>query len=86
VTEKFYCDHFNFKRARVAKLPDGNQIVFIKMADSGFYLQLFKASKENSLPPATNDGYTFPGVRHLALSARALPTKKTCRRWKRRLT
>ena len=66
VTEKFYCDHFNFKRARVAKLPDGNQIVFIKMADSGFYLELFKASETNPLPPATNDGYTFPGVRHLA--------------------
>jgi glyoxylase I family protein len=65
-TEKFYCDYFNFKRARVARLPDGNQIVFIKMADSGFYLELFKASEANPLPPATNDGYTFPGVRHLA--------------------
>lgn len=66
ITEKFYCDHFNFKRARVAKLPDGGQIVFIKMADSGFYLELFKASEANPIAPATNDGYTFPGVRHLA--------------------
>jgi len=32
-----------FQAARVAKLPDGDQIVFIKMGDSAFYLELFKA-------------------------------------------
>jgi len=35
--------YFGFRRARVAKLPDGDQIVFIKMGDSAFYLELFKA-------------------------------------------
>ncbi|HEY9873899.1 MAG TPA: VOC family protein [Candidatus Obscuribacterales bacterium] len=65
-TEKFYTKYFGFKRARVAKLPDGDQIVFIKMGDSAFYLEIFKAKEETPVPPATNDGYQFPSVRHLA--------------------
>lgn len=66
VTEKFYSKHFGFKRARVAKLPDGDQIVFIKMNDSAFYLELFKAKEESPVPPASNDGPQYPSVRHLA--------------------
>lgn len=65
-TEKFYTQYFGFKRARVAKLPDGDQIVFIKMGDSAFYLEIFQAKEEAPVPPATNDGYQFPSVRHLA--------------------
>jgi glyoxylase I family protein len=65
-TEKFYTKYFGFKRARVAKLPDGAQIVFIKMADSAFYLEIFQANEEAPIPAATNDGYQFPSVRHLA--------------------
>ncbi len=55
----------DFKRARVAKLPDGNQIVFIKMADSAFYLELFQAAEESPIEPAKNDGYQFPAVRQI---------------------
>lgn len=65
-TEQFYTRHFGFKRARVAKLPDGAQIVFIKMADSAFYLEIFQATEEAPIAPAQNDGYPFPSVRHLA--------------------
>lgn len=65
-TEKFYTKYFGFKRARVAKLPDGDQIVFIKMADSAFYLEIFQAKEDSPLPAAQNDGYQFPSVRHLA--------------------
>ncbi|MDJ0730921.1 MAG: VOC family protein [Crocosphaera sp.] len=67
-TEKFYSKHFGFKRARVAKLPDGDQIVFIKMGDSAFYLEIFQAQEEtpDGLQPAQRDGYQFPSVRHLA--------------------
>ena len=65
-TEKFYTKHFDFKRARVAKLPDGNQIVFLKMGDSAFYLEIFKASEESPVPPPINDGPQYPGVRQLA--------------------
>ena len=65
-TEKFYSKYFGFKRARVAKLPDGDQIVFIKMMDSAFYLELFKAKEESPVSPPTNDGPQYPGVRQLA--------------------
>ncbi len=65
-TEKFYSKYFGFKRARVAKLPDGNQIVFIKMEDCAFYLELFQATEESPIAPPTNDGYNFPSVRQLA--------------------
>jgi glyoxylase I family protein len=66
VTETYYTQNFGFKRARVAKLPDGDRIVFIKMGDSAFYLELFKATEVLPIAPATNDGYPFPSVRHLA--------------------
>lgn len=65
-TEKFYTKNFGFKRARVAKLPDGDQIVFIKMGDSAFYLELFQAKEESPVPPASDDGPQYPSVRHLA--------------------
>jgi len=66
ITEQWYSQHFGFRRARVAKLPDGHEIIFLKMADSSFYLELFWADSTSALEPAVNDGYTFPGFRHLA--------------------
>ncbi|BAZ47613.1 glyoxalase/bleomycin resistance protein/dioxygenase [Nostoc sp. NIES-4103] len=65
-TEKFYTKHFGFKRARVAKLPDGNQIVFIKASDSAFYFELFQAQEELPVAASINDGPQYPAVRHLA--------------------
>jgi glyoxylase I family protein len=65
-TERFYCRYFGFRRARVAKLPDGEQIVFIKMADCAFYFELFRAKEEEKLPPPSADGIQYPGVRQLA--------------------
>ena len=37
LTEAWYCKHFGFRRARIAVLPDGKKIVFLKMADCAFY-------------------------------------------------
>jgi glyoxylase I family protein len=74
-TEKFYSKHFGFKRARLAKLPDGEQIVFLKMPDSAFYLELFQAKEESPLPVATNDGHQFPSVRHLAFKVCSVDVK-----------
>lgn len=74
-TEKFYSTYFGFKRARVAKLPDGDQIVFIKMADSAFYLEIFQAKEESPVAPATNDGYQYPSVRHLAFKVDSVDQK-----------
>lgn len=75
VTEKFYTKHFGFKRARVAKLPDGDRIVFIKMRDSAFYLELFKAKEASPVPLPTNDGPQYPSVRHLAFKVENVDAK-----------
>jgi glyoxylase I family protein len=75
VTEDWYCRNFGFRRARVAKLPDGNEIVFIKMADSCFYLELFASDVENPLPDPVNDGPTYPGFRHLAFKVDDVDSK-----------
>lgn len=64
-TEKYYTKHFGFKRARVAPLPDGSQIVFLKMMDSAFYLELFQANEEAKLPALINDGPQYPAVRQI---------------------
>jgi glyoxylase I family protein len=74
-TEKFYTKYFGFKRARVAKLPDGDQIVFLKMGDCAFYLELFKAKEESPVPPPTNDGPQYPGVRQLAFKVDSVDDK-----------
>jgi glyoxylase I family protein len=74
-TEKFYTKHFGFKRARVAKLPNGEQIVFIKMGDSAIYLELFEAKEERPVSPAVNDGPQYPSVRHLAFKVDNVDTK-----------
>jgi glyoxylase I family protein len=63
-TERFYTHHFGFRRARVADLGDGNQIVFLKSGD--FYLELFKATEEDPAPPPSGPGPEYPGWRHLA--------------------
>ncbi|MDJ0687489.1 MAG: VOC family protein [Xenococcaceae cyanobacterium MO_188.B32] len=74
-TEKFYSKYFGFKRARVAELPDGDRIVFIKMMDSAFYLELFKAKEKSPVPPPTNDGPQYPGVRQLAFKVESVDAK-----------
>jgi glyoxylase I family protein len=66
VTEAWYVENFGFRRARSVTLPDGREIIFIKMADSAFYLELFAAAGESSVPEATMDGPTTAGYRHLA--------------------
>ena len=74
-TEDWYTKYFSFRRARVAKLPDGKEIIFLKMADSAFYLELFAAESTSPLPVAENDGYTFPTFRHLAFKVENVDAK-----------
>ena len=74
-TEKFYTHYFGFRRARVAELPDGTQIVFLKMEDSAFYLELFQATEASPVPAATHDGPQYPGVRHLAFKVASVDAK-----------
>lgn len=61
-TERFYCDHFGFERARVIPLGD-TQIVFLRCGD--VYLELFAAEGEDP-PPRDGDGPHTAGPRHLA--------------------
>jgi len=75
VTEAWYVKNFGFRRARVAILPDGKEIVFIKMADCSFYLELFWSDQPTPVEPAINDGYTFPGFRHLAFKVADVDAK-----------
>jgi len=63
-TERFYAKHFGFRRARVAPLGGGDQIVFLK--SGSFYLELFNAKQPNPAPTATGAGPEYPGWRHLA--------------------
>jgi glyoxylase I family protein len=63
-TERFYTRYFGFRRARVADLGNGDQIVFLKSGH--FYLELFKATKESPAPAAEGPGPEYPGWRHLA--------------------
>src|SRR5271157_2388309 len=69
--ERFYTRYFGFKRARLVPLGE-EQIVFIKSGN--FYLELFRA-KEMSPPPPQNDGYDFPGLRHLAVEVDSVDAK-----------
>jgi len=62
--ERFYTKYFGFRRARVAPIGDGKQIVFIR--NSGIYLELFPADEWTPLPEGKADGPHHPGVRHFA--------------------
>lgn len=74
-TEKFYTKHFGFKRARVIKLPNDEQIVFIKMGDIAFYFELFQAKEKLPISPPVNDGPIYPSVRHLAFKVDSVDSK-----------
>ena len=62
-TERFYTKYFGFQRARVAKLSETEQIVFLKMGE--MYLELFQAQGTSADPEATQDGPKYPAWRHL---------------------
>jgi glyoxylase I family protein len=61
--ERFYTQHFGFKRARVVA-PGENQVVFIKRDD--IYLEIFRATREAPVTPASGAGPEYPDWRHLA--------------------
>ncbi len=70
--ERFYTDHFGFKRARVIPVGD-TQVVFIK--NSNFYLELFQAKEERPAPRAKDDGPWYPEWRHLAFKVENVDAK-----------
>jgi glyoxylase I family protein len=71
--ERYYTQHFGFKRARV--VPLGNeQIVFLK-TDTNVYLELFQAHGDSPLPPNTKDGPAYPCWRHIAFQVDDIDAK-----------
>lgn len=70
--EKFYVEHFGFKRARVYS-PGPGQVVMIKAGE--FYLELFKAAAAPPAPPAADSGPEYPGWRHICFLVDDLDAK-----------
>ena len=66
-TERFYVQHFGFRRARVIPLG-AEQIVFLKAG--AVYLELFQAKGDAPGPEPEKDGPGYRGVRHLAFQVR----------------
>jgi glyoxylase I family protein len=61
-TEKFYCKHFGFKRARVVPLGKGAMIMFIR--SGGVWMELFQAKGKGKA--VSKDGPAEAGFRHMA--------------------
>jgi glyoxylase I family protein len=61
--ERFYTQHFGFRRARVIPLGD-TQIVFIRSGSA--YLELFQAKETLPHERAQGDGPWYPEWRHIA--------------------
>jgi glyoxylase I family protein len=64
VIEQFYAKHFGFQRARKFDIGLSTPLLFVKRDD--VYLELYPVAEDRpgAAPPA--DGYTYPGVRHIA--------------------
>lgn len=63
-TERFYTEHFGFRRARTVPLDGGAQVRFLRRDDDA-YLELFQADGADA--PAEGDGPARAGrIRHLA--------------------
>jgi glyoxylase I family protein len=75
VTEAFYAKHVGFRRLRAFQVGDNEQIVFLKMQECAFYLELFQAKGESPLPPPTHDGPSYPALRHLAFKVDSVDAK-----------
>jgi glyoxylase I family protein len=71
-TERFYTEHFGFRRARVIDLG-ADQIVFLKLGV--MYLELFHATEAAPEPAPEHDGPTSPGVRHIAFQVNDVNAK-----------
>jgi glyoxylase I family protein len=69
-TERFYTEHFGFRRARTVTLEGGAQVLFLRRDDDA-YLELFPA--EGADDPAGGDGPAGAGViRHLAFQVESV--------------
>lgn len=70
--EKFYTEHFAFKRARVYA-PGPEQVVMIRSGN--VCLELFKAKEDAPVPAAGESGPDYPGWRHICFQVDDLEAK-----------
>jgi glyoxylase I family protein len=70
--ERWYTEHFGFKRLRVFA-PGPGQVVMI--GNGGVALELFPAEGEAPPPRGEKDGPTYPGWRHIAFMVDDLDAK-----------
>ena len=70
--EKFYTDHFAFKRARVYA-PGPEQVVMIRYGN--VCLELFKAKQDAPVPLPKESGPEYPGWRHICFQVDNLEAK-----------
>ncbi len=70
--EKWYTEHFGFKRTRVYA-PGPDQVVMIGV--DGVYLELFKSTGPRPFPKAAGAGCEYSGIRHLAFLVDDLDAK-----------
>ena len=70
--ERWYCEHFGFKRARVYA-PGPDQVVMI--GDGGTYLELFKSTEPLPSPKVQGAGQDYSGFRHIAFLVDDLDSK-----------
>jgi glyoxylase I family protein len=66
VTERWYTEHFGFRRSRVVQLGPDNRIVFLQ--GPGVHLELFQATEDAPIDPPTGDGYPWPSVRNFSFT------------------
>jgi glyoxylase I family protein len=70
--ERFYTKYFGFSRGRVYE-PGPNQVVQIKSGP--FAIEIFQATQNSPVPPASGAGPEYPGVRHFAFVVSNLDSK-----------
>jgi len=70
--ERFYTQHFGFRRARVIPVGD-TQIVFIRSGSA--YLELFQAKEALPHQRAQGDGPWYPEWRHIAFKVENVDAK-----------
>jgi glyoxylase I family protein len=70
--ERFYTQHFGFRRARVVPLGD-TQIVFIRSGNT--YLEMFQSTGEPPFGQPEKDGHGWTGWRHIAFMVENVDAK-----------
>ena len=73
-TEDFYTRHFGARRAAVFG-GGPEQVVFLRMPNGAFYLELFQAKGQPPAAPADGAGPQCPGFRHLAFQVDDIDAK-----------